>query len=115
LTEITKSAWPSARHFAAWRQASSSTHSPIRTIRPLCSAIGTKQTGETAPSRVLPAQQRLDAEHLARVGEHDLWLVGERACRSRRRALGLKLGRSTARERTPRSKNSSWALPCSLA
>ena len=42
---------------------------------------------------MLPAQQRLDAEHLGRVGEHDLGLVGERelAAGERVAQLGLQL------------------------
>ena len=49
LTAMTKSGWPAARHSAAWRQAVLSTHSPIGTIRPLCSAIGMKVAGEIIP------------------------------------------------------------------
>ena len=98
LTAITKSSWPWARHAAAWRQASPSTHSPIGTIRPLCSATGTKRRGgDRAQRRVLPAQQRLDAEHARRVGEHDLGLVGEREL-ARRRA------RRAARPRAPAAR-----------
>ena len=36
-------------HSAAWRQASSTTHAPIGTIRPVCSAIGMKTGGTTMP------------------------------------------------------------------
>ena len=49
-------------HSRIWRQASSSTHLPIGTIRPVSSASGMKSSGwDQALLGVLPAHQRLQA------------------------------------------------------
>ena len=54
---------------AAARQASSITHSPIDRIRPVSSATGMKTFGGTiAALRMVPADQRLEADELLRLG-----------------------------------------------
>ena len=119
LTAITKSSWPAARHAAAWRQASSSTHSPIGTIS--AALLGDRDEargGDRAALRVLPAQQRLDAEQprrsssMTRAGSaSDELAGGERVAQ-----LGLELEALDARAcAASASKNSSCAWPCSLA
>ena len=69
---------PSRCHPRASRHASSSTHSPMGTMRPLSSAMGMKRAGEIWPAlRTVPAQERLGRDHAAR-GQLDDRLVGER-------------------------------------
>ena len=64
-----RSRCPLARvcHRCRSRHACSSTHRPIATILPDCSANGMNTAGEHRPAtRVRPAQQRLDAGHASR-------------------------------------------------
>ena len=97
-------------HCAAWRQACSSTHRPIGSIRPFSSAIGMNSAGrDLAPLGVAPAQQRLDADD-REVAQRDHRLVLEaQLVRARAPGAGRSRpagARSRARaspRRTPRS------------
>ena len=93
---------------ATARQASSITHSPITPIRPVSSATGMKTGGGTQPAlRVVPADQRLEADQLLGLGadqrleEQVELLGGDRLAQVGLQPdavvlLGLQLGREIA-------------------
>ena len=78
-------------HDAASRQASRSIHSPISTMMPFCSASGMNAPGEhEAVLRMLPADQRLEAEDLAVDLRLRLVVEDELAARDRRAQIVLQ-------------------------
>ena len=67
---------PSARHIASWRLSSSTTQSPIASMRPISSASGMNSPGWIeAAARVRPSDQRLHADHAARREVHERLVV----------------------------------------
>ena len=94
LTAITKSVWPCGAPRRGL--AAGLAEHPLADLDDQPALLGDRDEaggGDRAELRVLPAQQRLDAEHPRGVGEHDLGLVGERELPGGERVaqLGLEL------------------------
>ena len=99
---------------AAWRQASSSTQRPIGTISPLSSASGMNSSGGTTPRvGVVPADQRLDADHL-RAGEVEDRLVERARTAPPARPRSVEVGLQREPPSRPRtcSRRTARSGPC---
>jgi hypothetical protein len=82
---------PASRHARAWRQAASSTQAPTAWPRPgLVGERDESRRQHEAALRVVPAQQRLGAAHLAGVDVHDR-LVMQRKLVALQRAAQRRL------------------------